>query len=154
MGLSDLGPAVVGPHVPVDVEQPDRLGVGGDMMSGERHAQLVGPVLGGELRQAEPEALDLGGPVQTQQATDGGGIEPGHPLGPGLTGQTREHHKEDEGTQAVEGGAMDAAHLAARSIHRSGSLDEPGGRQCRQDQQRAHQRERTALTDHRGRFVE
>ena len=125
--------AVVGARVPVDVEEPQRLGAGGGVAAGQRHDQVRCLAGRGELAELAADRLDFRRPVQAQHPAQRRGRDPGGAFGPGLAGQGQEHQGQQRGGQPVVAVAEPAVDLA-------GGLQQPGCLQRGQRQQQPGQR--------------
>lgn len=94
MLLRQVGLAVVGADVSVDVEDPDRVGVS---VAGPRARSAAGRT--GSRRPAAPAVcarFDLRRAVQADQPAKIGLVDPGQALGAGLSDQRREHQREQQ----------------------------------------------------------
>lgn len=126
VGLGDLGFAVVGADVTVDVEQADGVGMGICMATGESQDEFVRPVLIRQFSQSETEPVRLGGPVETEEPPDGCGIQSCEPLSTWLPHHGCEHDTQDERAQAVVGGEGDARDASTGAV--GGGCDVQGVR--------------------------
>ena len=100
LGLGNIGAAVVGADVAVDVEDPRHLGVGVEVSASQRVDELVGAAELCELLDPVARRRHFGGPVQTRQAADvSGGVHPGQALGAGFAQHRREHDDQRQGPQ-------------------------------------------------------
>jgi hypothetical protein len=119
--------------VPVDVEEPERVRAGGGMRPGQGGLQLRAAAAAGQLGELAAQRLDLGCPVQPEQAAQVRRPDPGRPLGPGVAQQRQEQQHQHRRAQPVEGVARPAVGGGER-------LHQAGGGQRRQDQQQPGQR--------------
>ncbi len=142
MGLGQPAGAVVGTYVPVDVEEPDRVRVRGEVVAGQAGHQLPGFALSGQLAEFAADGGDLGSPIERQDPAQVARDDPGRALRTWLTQQREEHQGEQHRLEAVEA----ALELA---VHLPGDLEQPGGLQCRQAEQQPGQRQLPTLGEHR-----
>jgi len=91
VGLGDLGPALVGADVPVNVEHRQQVRVAlvqaGDVGGGHRGQQLTGPTCGSKGGDLAADGLDLRAPVQPEHPAQRVRVDPGGAFGAGLSGQ-------------------------------------------------------------------
>jgi len=102
MGFRDPAGALVGAHMPVDVEHRRLLGSGLDTTTRHRGDPVAGLAGLGEQPDLAADRLDLRGPVQPQHPTQRGRVDPGGAFGAGLTQQGAEHALAQHRIQRVE----------------------------------------------------
>ena len=134
VGLGQVPGAGVDPDVPVDVEEPECVRPGGGMRPGQRGLQRRAAAAAGQLGELAAQRLDLGCPVQPEEAPQVRRPDPGRSLGPGVAQQRQEQQHQQRRAQPVEGVAQPAVGGGER-------FGESGGGQRRQDQQQPGQRQ-------------
>ena len=144
MGFRDRPGALVGAHVPVDVEQRGLLGAVLGVAAGHRGDPVAGPAGLGEQPDPAADRLDLRRPVQTQHPPQRGRVDPGRALGAGLAQQGEEHALAQHRIQRIEP-------VRQRAVGGVRILDQPGRRQRGQRQQQSRQRCPRAPGEHRRR---
>jgi len=77
--------------VPVDVQETDRVLMGGDMMVGQALHQLACLPSFGELTEPSADVGHFRGPVKSEDAAKICGHYPGRPLSPGFVEQCEQH---------------------------------------------------------------
>lgn len=78
--------------MPVDVENPDRVGVRVDVVAGQAGEQLVGFALGGQRTDPAAQCLGSGARSRPIDPAQVGRVDPAQALGAGLADGHREHH--------------------------------------------------------------
>ena len=144
MGFGDLAGALIGAHMPVDVEHRRLLGAGGHMPGGHRGDPIAGLARLREQPDLAADRLDLRGPVHTQHPTQRDRVDPGRALRASLTQQGPKHPLAQHRIQRVEPVRQPAVHLVR-------GLQQPGARQRGQPQQQSGQRRPRARREHRRR---
>ncbi len=102
MGFGDLAGALIGAHMPVDVEHRGLLGAGLDMTARHRGDPVTGLARRGEQPDLAADRLDLRGPVQPQHPAQRDRVDAGGALGAGLAQQGPEHALAQHRIQRVE----------------------------------------------------
>ncbi len=143
MRLGQASGARVGADVAVHIEEAERSRVGLGVPAGEPEHELVAESALGQVAQAAADGLDLGRPVQCQDATQVGGCDAGGALGAGLAQQGQEGQGQQQRAEAVEATAQAAVDLL-------GDVHQTHLGQRRQDQEQTHHRQLATLGDDRG----
>ena len=144
MGFRDRPGALVGAHVPVDVEHRGLFGAVLGVAAGHRGDPVAGPAGLGEQPDLAADRLDLRRPVQTQHPPQRGRVDPRRALGAGLAQQGAEHALAQHRIQRIEP-------VRQRAVGGVRILDQPGRRQRGQRQQQSRQRCPRAPGEHRRR---
>ena len=91
MGFRDFAGALIGPHMPIDVEHRRLSGAGSDMAGGHRRDPVTGLTGLGQILDLAADRFNLRSPVQPQHPTQRDRIDAGGALGAGLPQQGPEH---------------------------------------------------------------
>ena len=133
MGFRDPAGALVGAHMPVDVEHCRLLGAGLDTTTRHRGDPVAGLARVGEQPDLAADRLDLRRPVQTQHPPQRDRVDPCRALRAGLAQQGAEHALAQHRIQRVE----PVRQLSVGGVR---GLEQPGARQRGHRQQQPRQR--------------
>lgn len=147
MGLGQRALAVVHPHVPVDVEEPEGGAPGRHAPLGQQASEALGAAQAGQARELVAQGLDLGGPVQSEEPAQIGRRVLLERFGALDAQQRHEQQREERGPQPVERRADGAVDLARDGEH-------PGGDQGGEGEQDPGARHVVATAEERGGVVE
>jgi len=109
-----VGASMIGPYMPIDIEQSHLLGVLAHPALRERAAEPGGLLARSQLPELAPQGLDLGGTVQSQQHPEFPRRVALQLLGGAQPQQRHEGEDQQRGTQAVEAILERTVGLAAR----------------------------------------
>ena len=102
VGLGELAGPGVHPDVAVEVEEPDGVRAGQDVMAAEGGLELRALVLSCELSELAAQRLDLRGPIQPEQPAKVRRPQAGRALRAGLPEQRHEQRHQRRRPQPVE----------------------------------------------------